>query len=371
MRAELSTAARIALIAVLGLVVGVLTSLAAIGFVELVLLLNDWLLIAPRSRFMMDDTRLLLLATVCVPALGGLVVGLLHRFIPERRSHGPPDIIRSVQTMDGRIPPRSGFLSALASVVSLGAGASVGQYGPLAHLGATLGSLVARVSPHSRWMATVGVGCGVAAAISTCVQRAHRGNRLRARGDSPALLLARVRADHRRRDDGLRRGQRGLRAAPAVPGGSHQRRLRAGVPGVHPHRGRRRVHRRALHARHPLLGPNRREAPRRGLAQADAGGRRPGARGDLAARHPRHRQGDVALRGHRPRVRPRGACVPPRRQDPGDRALHRLRVRGRGVQPRPAHRHPVRRAGRERCGAGCWASCDRMWPSTRSAAWSR
>ena len=149
------------------MVVGVVTSLAAIGFVELVFLLNDWLLIAPRSRFMVDDARLLLIATVCVPALGGLIVGVLHRFIPERRSHGPPDIIRSVQTMDGRIPPRSGLLSAAASVVSLGAGASVGQYGPLAHLGATLGSLVARVSRDSRWMATVGVGCGVAAAIST------------------------------------------------------------------------------------------------------------------------------------------------------------------------------------------------------------
>ena len=167
MRSGLSTAARIASIAVLGLVVGVITSLAAIGFVELVLLLNEWLLVSPRSRFMVDDAGLLLLATVCVPALGGLVVGVIHRAIPERRSHGPPDIIRSVQTMDGRIPARSGFLSALASVVSLGAGASVGQYGPLAHLGATLGSLVARVSRDSRWMATVGVGCGVAAAIST------------------------------------------------------------------------------------------------------------------------------------------------------------------------------------------------------------
>ena len=144
-----------------------ITSLAAIGFVELVFLLNDWLLIAPRSRFMMDDTRLLLIATVCVPALGGLVVGVLHRFIPERRSHGPPDVIRAVQGLDGRIPARSGFLSALASIVSLGAGASVGQYGPLAHLGATLGSLAARISRDSRWMATVGVGCGVAAAIST------------------------------------------------------------------------------------------------------------------------------------------------------------------------------------------------------------
>ena len=165
---ELSTAGRIVSIAALGMVTGALASLAAIGFVDLVLLLNEWLLVSPRSRFMQDDETLLLLATVGVPAAGGLIVGLVHRYlIPERRPHGPPDVIRSAQGLDGRIPARSGFLSALTSVVSLGAGASVGQYGPLAHLGATLGSLVARVNRQSRWMATVGVGCGVAAAIST------------------------------------------------------------------------------------------------------------------------------------------------------------------------------------------------------------
>ena len=167
MRPELNIVARIVSIALLGIVAGALASLAAVGFVELVGVLNRWLLVSPRSRFMTDDATLLALATVCVPAAGGLVVGLLHRGIPERRSHGPPDIIRSVQALDGRVPVRSGLLSALASVVSLGAGASVGQYGPLAHLGATLGSLVARFGRHSRWMATVGTGCGVAAAIST------------------------------------------------------------------------------------------------------------------------------------------------------------------------------------------------------------
>ena len=158
---------RIVSIAVLGMAAGALASLAAIAFVELVAVLNRWLLISPRSRFMVDDAQWLLFATVCVPAAGGLIVGIVHRCIPERRSHGPPDVIRSVQGLDGRISARSGFLSALASVVSLGAGASVGQYGPLAHLGATLGSLVARLDRHSRWMATVGVGCGVASAIST------------------------------------------------------------------------------------------------------------------------------------------------------------------------------------------------------------
>ena len=150
------------------MVTGALASLAAIGFTDLVFLLNEWLLVSPRSRFMQEDARLLLAATVCVPAAGGLVVGLVHHYlVPERRPHGPPDLIRAVQGLDGRVPPRSGFLSALTSLVSLGAGASVGQYGPLAHLGATLGALAARLNRYAEATAAVWVGCGVAAAIST------------------------------------------------------------------------------------------------------------------------------------------------------------------------------------------------------------
>ena len=164
---EPNTAVRILRIAILGMVTGTLASLAAIGFVDLVLLLNEWLLVSPRSRFMQEDTRLLLLATIVVPAAGGLIVGIAHRYIPEHRALGPSDVIRAVQGPDGRIPLRSGFLSALTSVVSLGAGASVGQYGPLTHLGATFGSLVARLNRHAGMTVTVWVGCGVAAAIST------------------------------------------------------------------------------------------------------------------------------------------------------------------------------------------------------------
>jgi len=162
-----AAALRIASIAVLGIVAGTLASLAAIGFVELVALLNDWLLISPRSRFMAGDPNWLIAATICVPAAGGLIVGVLHRYMPDRRPHGPPDIIRAAHLHDGRMPARAGFLSALTSLVSLGSGASVGQYGPLAHLGATLGSLAARFDRNSRWMGTAGVGCGTAAAIAT------------------------------------------------------------------------------------------------------------------------------------------------------------------------------------------------------------
>ena len=116
---------------------------------------------------MTADSHLLWIATLCIPALGGLVVGLIHLKIPERRAGGPPDIIEAVQGSDKPISPRSGLLSALSSLVSLGSGASVGQYGPLAHLGATLGSLVGRSGPVNPWTTRVGIACGVAAAIST------------------------------------------------------------------------------------------------------------------------------------------------------------------------------------------------------------
>ena len=157
----------VASIAILGLAIGAVAALAAVLFVDLVALLNDRLFISPGRRAEMGDAALLVLITILVPALGGLVVGTVHQLIPERRAQGPADVVRAVQGFDGRISARSGLLSALSSIISLGAGASAGQYGPLAHLGATLGSAIAGIDERKRWMGNVGIGCGVASAIAT------------------------------------------------------------------------------------------------------------------------------------------------------------------------------------------------------------
>ncbi|MFY0990558.1 chloride channel protein [Halomonas sp. C05BenzN] len=151
----------------LGAIIGAIAALFAVGFVTAVLWLNEGLLISPRSRMLFDHAGLLVVITVAVPALGGLVVGLLHRAIPERRPHAPADVIAAVQTRRGRLPARAGSLSALSAMISLGAGASVGQYGPLVHLGATLGSLGARVLRLGRSDDNITIACGVAAAIAT------------------------------------------------------------------------------------------------------------------------------------------------------------------------------------------------------------
>ncbi|NAW35678.1 chloride channel protein [Halomonas alimentaria] len=151
----------------LGAVIGGVAALFAAGFVRGVLWLNEVLLISPRSRMMFAWPEWLTLTTVAVPTLGGLIVGRLHRSLPERRPHTPADAIAAVQTRRGRLPTRAGAVSALTAMISLGAGASVGQYGPLVHMGATLGSLGARLLRLGRSDDNITIACGVAAAIAT------------------------------------------------------------------------------------------------------------------------------------------------------------------------------------------------------------
>jgi CIC family chloride channel protein len=163
-----STLGRIVGVTLFGISTGTIASLAAIGFVDSIDWLNDLLFISPRSRVLAGNASWLPFATIAVPALGGLIVGLLcYHLIPERRAHGPADIIASCQTSSSVMPTRSGVVTALASLVALGSGASVGQYGPLAHMGATLGSAAARVFRVAQIWGRIGIGCGVAAAIST------------------------------------------------------------------------------------------------------------------------------------------------------------------------------------------------------------
>lgn len=158
---------RITVVIAIGALAGMLSAILANGFVAAIHWLNDLLLISPRSRMMAQRDWFLVSATVAVPAVGGLVVGLLHRMIRERRAHAPADVIAAIQTRRGRLPAKPAMISGLSSLVALGSGASVGQYGPLVHLGGALGSWLARVFRASTTIDNIAIACGVAAAIST------------------------------------------------------------------------------------------------------------------------------------------------------------------------------------------------------------
>ena len=154
---------RIVRVLIFGVVLGTVASLAAIGFVEAIQWLNEALFVTSHSRQEIPSGSVWSWFLFALPAGGGLIAGLLLLLIPDRRPHNPADVIEAAQSGKG-VSARTGLATIGAVLAGLGSGASVGQYGPLTHLGATVGSIISRIGKVEPGL---GIGCGVAAAIST------------------------------------------------------------------------------------------------------------------------------------------------------------------------------------------------------------
>ncbi|MGW4527383.1 chloride channel protein [Amycolatopsis sp. NPDC004378] len=101
------------------------------------------------------------------PVVAGLVYGpLVHRFAPEARGHGVPEVMYAVAERGGRIPVQVSAVKALASALTIGSGGSVGREGPIVQIGSALGSTLGRAArlPESRLR--VLVACGAAGGIA-------------------------------------------------------------------------------------------------------------------------------------------------------------------------------------------------------------
>ena len=158
---------RMMVVALIGLVVGTISSFATIGFVETVHWLNRVFYITTDSRAEAPSDTLWII-TILVPTLGGLIVGLILRFgVDSGKPLGPPDTIYAVQLREKLPDPKSGAFSTLAAILSLGCGASVGQYGPLVYLGSMVGQIANRLKLGIRDIRSTAIACGVAAAIAT------------------------------------------------------------------------------------------------------------------------------------------------------------------------------------------------------------
>ncbi len=158
---------RMMVVALIGLVVGTISSFATIGFVEIVHWMNGVLYITLESRAEFQGSTLWII-TILVPTLGGLIVGLILRYGVETGiSLGPPETIYAVQLRERLPSPISGAFATLAAILSLGCGASVGQYGPLVYLGSMVGQITNRLKLGVRDIRSTAIACGVAAAIAT------------------------------------------------------------------------------------------------------------------------------------------------------------------------------------------------------------
>ncbi len=161
------TIQRMLAISLVGLVVGLSAAFATVGFVELVHLLNEALFVTSASRATLDSYHLTWITFITLGG-GGLMVGLILQYgTRDGLQTGPADSIYALQLNERLPPPPTGISSTAASILSLGCGASVGQYGPLVYLGTLVGQLTNRLPYGLRDVRNIAVACGVAAAIST------------------------------------------------------------------------------------------------------------------------------------------------------------------------------------------------------------
>ncbi len=161
----------------LGSIVGVISGLGAILFQYLLMLVKDFSIfhlmglqpMAPggeHQALQFTPGQFNPYLVVALPAIGGLIAGLLiYRFAPDAEGHGTDEAIKAFHRKRGIIRPSTPIVKLIASVITIGTGGSGGREGPIAQIGAGIGSYLAtRLNFDARtrrWLLAAGIGAGI------------------------------------------------------------------------------------------------------------------------------------------------------------------------------------------------------------------
>ena len=111
---------------------------------------------------------------IVIPAIGGLIVGLMARYGSQAiRGHGIPEAMEQVLLNQSRIPARVAILKPLSAAIAIGTGGPFGAEGPIIATGGALGSVLGqyvRISTAERKvLLAAGAAAGMSAVFGTPV----------------------------------------------------------------------------------------------------------------------------------------------------------------------------------------------------------
>jgi CIC family chloride channel protein len=104
---------------------------------------------------------------VVLAVVGALVGWLMGRFVGEEKYHGVAGVMESVALAGGRLPYRKMPFKAVASMLSIGGGASVGPEDPSVQIGSNVGSWVGQSLHLSEARVRLLVSAGAASAVAS------------------------------------------------------------------------------------------------------------------------------------------------------------------------------------------------------------
>ena len=155
---------------VLSIIVGIMASFAAKALLIAINFTENFFHPVPLSELVREqgiENASLTLLDVGILGMFGLVVGLMtHYLMPNRMNRGLSHVIEDVHFNRGQTGVKEGVAVGLISAVSIGAGASVGRYGPAVHLGAAAASGVGTFFKLTDQEKLTLSCAGIAAAIS-------------------------------------------------------------------------------------------------------------------------------------------------------------------------------------------------------------
>lgn len=161
-----------AVLALLGLVLGGVGGAAAFIVVRLVGLISN-LALLQRVGFALPNLAHYHPSPVLIPVAvgGGLVVALLALWCPVIKGHGIPESLEAIVFRESRIPPRVLLAKPISAAVAMGTGGPFGAEGPIIVTGGCVGSLLGQrlrvTSAERRILLATGAAAGMAGVFAT------------------------------------------------------------------------------------------------------------------------------------------------------------------------------------------------------------
>lgn len=166
---------RLLTISGMALIVGVVGTFAAAALLALIHFFT-WLFFYQQLSIsdVSPAQNALGMAVILVPAIGGLLVGLMARYGSEKiRGHGIPEAMESIVFGKSRMSARVAVLKPLSSGIVIGSGGPFGAEGPIIMTGGSLGSLLAQylhlTAVERKTLLVAGACAGMTAIFATPV----------------------------------------------------------------------------------------------------------------------------------------------------------------------------------------------------------
>ncbi|HLI47736.1 MAG TPA: chloride channel protein [Chthonomonas sp.] len=152
----------------LAVIIGVLAAFVAYILYDLISLLTN-VIFYHKVAFTLPNITSNTLGPwlVFVPAIGGLIVGLMAKYgTPKIKGHGIPEAMEAVVTSHSKVEARVAILKPLSAAIAIGTGGPFGAEGPIIQTGGAVGSLVGQLIDTTPAERKVLLACGAAAGMA-------------------------------------------------------------------------------------------------------------------------------------------------------------------------------------------------------------